>query len=204
MPDGHRKHKLPSRTHFTIPSLPSPHPAPLPFACQVFATDSVPSHRMSDSFSFFNRWDLGVGIVGLLSIPLFSLLAVWINGQRPTKKLDAMFALLDSADSLLTTCSQDGLIKDREAIDLQNKLKLYVLSISCIINRKTHLYLCSHRKDAETVSQKALCVTTLREDFINVLRGLTTRINKICKNVTTVRAEISVCNLRAALLRFKA
>ena len=103
-----------------------------------------------------------------------------------------MFALLDSADSLFFTCSQDGLIKGQDATSFQGDLKSCVALPLHVLSTSQYKYFYSLRKNAENVSQAALCATNLREDFVNVLKGLTTRINEICYNAKKIRAQISV------------
>ena len=72
---------------------------------------------------FFKRWDLGLGILAIVSVPIISLILRWANSLRPSKKIRELFDLLEDTQSLLDSCSEEGLLQGKEAEGYETQLK---------------------------------------------------------------------------------
>lgn len=73
--------------------------------------------------SFFKGWDLGLGILAIISVPIISIIVGCINSFRPSKKIREVFDLLEDTRSLLDSCSEESLLQGKQAEGYNNRLK---------------------------------------------------------------------------------
>ncbi|KAI0351972.1 hypothetical protein OH77DRAFT_1592426 [Trametes cingulata] len=131
----------------------------------------------------FNIWDIFVGIVGLLtSIPI---LLHYLKKQLPSRRLRTLFNTLAETDALFTSCIGEGLLKVRQARTFRAQLSRL-------------------RGRAEAMRVQVYTARGCGDDFANLLKGMSRRINALRKNVLEVRTKISTTSDRERQARERA
>ncbi|KAI0772843.1 hypothetical protein BD413DRAFT_542506 [Trametes elegans] len=132
---------------------------------------------------FLGVWDLFIGALSVgLAAPVIKRL---VDSQLPTKWLVIMTTVFDDTDALLTSCVEQGLIKEPLAALFHSQIE-------------------SLRQRALVTRLRALGAKDYYEDIKNMCGGLSFRIREVCNDVRGLRAEISVCRPRIVLYRGRA
>ena len=66
---------------------------------------------------FFSRWDLVLGIFSLIFFPFLPYLISFVTSQLPSRRIKYLFDLLDDADALFSSCSEQGLMVGQESLE---------------------------------------------------------------------------------------
>ncbi|KAI0669475.1 hypothetical protein C8Q78DRAFT_1040155 [Trametes maxima] len=113
-------------------------------------------------------WDLFVGIIGVLTgIPIaWTLIAM----QLPSRKLRDLFDALSETETLLESCVEGGLLREHHVLVFQGRL-------TALRNRAI-----------ETRTQAY--ARNIHEEFANWMGGLSSKINRISKDVRDVGSRI--------------
>ncbi|KAI0700984.1 hypothetical protein C8T65DRAFT_657001 [Cerioporus squamosus] len=120
-------------------------------------------------------WNIALGVLSICTAILG--IVTFINTRLPSNKLHTMFELLQDADGLLLSCSEEGLVPSEAADDFREQLGWL-------------------RSRADEARLETLAAKSYSEDFANWLKGLTRNIDQICQNVREIRAEISTSSMR--------
>ncbi|KAI0684918.1 hypothetical protein C8T65DRAFT_680878 [Cerioporus squamosus] len=125
--------------------------------------------------SFDSIWNI---VLGVLSIAL-AIQTVWrlLKKKLPSKRVRRMYKLLDDADALLISCGEEGLVHGKKAEGFRRNLARL-------------------RQFAAEVRLEANTAKSYPEDFANMLKGLTERIDDICQEAVDIRANISTSSMR--------
>ncbi|KAJ2979300.1 hypothetical protein NUW54_g11157 [Trametes sanguinea] len=124
---------------------------------------------------FFDSWDLSIGIVSL--VLLVPTVVHFIMKQLPSRKFRTLLALLDDTEVLFNASMEEGLLKDRE-------------------NRTFQRHLTILRSQSEALRAEIYAARSCGDDFSNLLRGMTRRINQLCFRVKKLRVSISTTSIR--------
>ncbi|KAL1945392.1 hypothetical protein VTO73DRAFT_2243 [Trametes versicolor] len=122
---------------------------------------------------FFNVWDL---VTSILSLGV-AFLGGYLYYQLPSKKMDVLFALLDKTQGFFMLCVEQGLLDEIAAAIFGDELTIL-------------------RTRSDEVNLTVTKAKTWPEDVSNMVKGLTRRINGICRDLHVVGANISVMSLR--------
>ncbi|KAI0330383.1 hypothetical protein GY45DRAFT_1345955 [Cubamyces sp. BRFM 1775] len=127
------------------------------------------------SSAAYTRWDMFVGVMGVLTaVPVvYCFIAI----QLPSRKVKALFESFTETDALFEGCIEEGLLKEHHIQEFRAHLKTL-------------------RRRANEVRAQVLAARTFREDVTNWAKGLTFKINQIHTGLTDVRATISTTSTR--------
>ncbi|RPD57822.1 hypothetical protein L226DRAFT_563618 [Lentinus tigrinus ALCF2SS1-7] len=125
--------------------------------------------------AFDSIWNIALGVLSICMA--IQGIFRFINNRLPSNRLHSMSGLLQDANELLLSCSEEGLVPSDAADDFRQKLSLL-------------------RSRADEVRLETLAAKNRKEDFANWLKGLTRDINQICQDVREIRAEISTSSIR--------
>ncbi|KAI0364015.1 hypothetical protein BV20DRAFT_983451 [Pilatotrama ljubarskyi] len=124
---------------------------------------------------FSDVWDIVIGVLSIVAgVPL---IVRYVHKQLPSKKLQVLLDLLDDTSTLFTSCIEQGLVNESAAAEFQTQL--------------TKL-----RDRGDEVRLEALSAKSYTDDVVNMVKGLTRKINAVCKDVRELRAEISTTSFR--------
>ncbi|KAI0351970.1 hypothetical protein OH77DRAFT_1428998 [Trametes cingulata] len=127
------------------------------------------------SSSGYARWELFVGIVGVLTaIPV--LVHLFIS-QLPSRKLPGLFKTLEEADAVFEDSIEEGLLKEHHITEFRALLG-------------------GLHSRANEVRAQVHAARDCLEDIVNWAKGLTSKINQLNDDVKEVRADISTTSTR--------
>ncbi|OSC97557.1 hypothetical protein PYCCODRAFT_1428382 [Trametes coccinea BRFM310] len=121
-------------------------------------------------FGFFDSWDLSIGIVSL--VLLVPTIVHLVMKQLPSRRLRTLLALLEDTEVLFNASVEEGLLKDPDNRTFQRQLTIL-------------------RGHAEAVRAEIYAAKSCGDDFSNLLRGVTRRVNNLCFRVKKLRVNIS-------------
>ncbi|OSD01162.1 hypothetical protein PYCCODRAFT_1468852 [Trametes coccinea BRFM310] len=122
------------------------------------------------------KFDLAVGIIGLLSFPI--AIGTLVHTQLPCTWLRELEAIFAETEGLLHTTFEAGLLGPHD-IATQFHTRLYVL-----------------KQDVEDVRVESHSATTYAQNIKKMLTGLSRRISSLCGEVKKLRADISTTSAR--------
>ncbi|OJT13282.1 hypothetical protein TRAPUB_10175 [Trametes pubescens] len=124
---------------------------------------------------FFNVWDIITSILSLSA----TFLVAYVYHQLPSKRMDALFSLLDKTDGHFKSCVEQGLLDAAAAAEFERQINAL-------------------RTRTKNINLKVACAGTWYEDVANMFKGLTKEINWMCQDVNKVGAAISVPSVAAS------
>ncbi|KAJ2990121.1 hypothetical protein NUW54_g8572 [Trametes sanguinea] len=117
------------------------------------------------------RFDLAVGIIGLLSFPI--VVGTIIHTQLPCTKLRELEATFAETEGLLHTSFEAGLLGPHD------------------VASQLHTRLDMLKQDVEDARVESHCATTYAQNVKKMLTGLSRRIRSLLGEVKKLRADIS-------------
>ena len=80
--------------------------------------------------SFDSIWNIALGVLSIIIVAV-QLVHKLLKKKLPSKRLRRMLQLLEEAEALLSSCSEEGLVHGEKAESFRRNLVRYVASSLC-------------------------------------------------------------------------